>query len=385
MQKMILVLVLLLAPTLVLADPTEVTTPDGTEVLTIIGSDTDTFIQTGNLPGKQTADTHIADTADPHNSVDDTVYGISWDGDTSKAASKNALYDKIESISGGGTGDVVGPASATSDGIALFDGTTGKLIKSSAAVGTAAYTASTDYATAAQGATADSAVQTETDPIVGAVSGIIEADGLGNISAATADVDYLTPTGDGSGLSGVVTSESDPNALLTAGTNNVKDTHVDWGTGDGQVDASDVPTTAVAGQTEVAGALSSLNTNKTTSILTLTATAANNFTVGTIGYIISAGTVTLADASAYATASPMLLMATETINGGASGDFVVVGPVTITTHGYALGSPLFVSETAGDITTTAPTTSGAIVRKTGFAYDANTVYFLPDSTTIEVQ
>ena len=34
---------------------------------------------------------------------------------------------------------------------------------------------------------------TETDPIAGAVTGIVEADGAGNISAATAGTDYLSP------------------------------------------------------------------------------------------------------------------------------------------------------------------------------------------------
>lgn len=37
-------------------------------------------------------------------------------------------------------------------------------------------------------------------------------------------------------------SESDPNALLTAGTDNVKDTHIDWGSGAGQVNLDDIPT-----------------------------------------------------------------------------------------------------------------------------------------------
>lgn len=50
----------------------------------------------------------------------------------------------------------------------------------------------------------------------------------------------LAPNGDGSGLSGVVTSESDPNALLTAGTDNIKDTHIDWGDGAGQVGYADI-------------------------------------------------------------------------------------------------------------------------------------------------
>ena len=44
---------------------------------------------------------------------------------------------------------------------------------------------------------------TESDPVVGAINGIVKADGGGNISAATAGTDYLTPTGDGSGLTGV--------------------------------------------------------------------------------------------------------------------------------------------------------------------------------------
>ena len=44
---------------------------------------------------------------------------------------------------------------------------------------------------------------TETDPVVGAISGIVKADGVGNISAATAGTDYLTPSGDGSSLTGL--------------------------------------------------------------------------------------------------------------------------------------------------------------------------------------
>jgi hypothetical protein len=43
----------------------------------------------------------------------------------------------------------------------------------------------------------------ETDPVVGAINGIVKANGSGTISAAVAGTDYLTPTGDGSGLTGV--------------------------------------------------------------------------------------------------------------------------------------------------------------------------------------
>lgn len=39
----------------------------------------------------------------------------------------------------------------------------------------------------------------------------------------------------------ITSTETDPNALLTAGTDNVKDTHIDWGTGPNQVSADDIP------------------------------------------------------------------------------------------------------------------------------------------------
>ena len=52
--------------------------------------------------------------------------------------------------------------------------------------------------------------------------------GTGVLSTATAGSDY-------------VATETDPNALLTAGTDNVKDSHLDWGTGANQVSGSDLP------------------------------------------------------------------------------------------------------------------------------------------------
>jgi hypothetical protein len=105
------------------------------------------------------------------------------------------------------TGDLRG-ADAEGDLIStnnLSDLTNAATARTNLGLGTAATTASTDYATAAQGALADSALQsyTETDPVVGAVSGIVKANGAGTISAAVAGTDYLTPTGDGSGLTGI--------------------------------------------------------------------------------------------------------------------------------------------------------------------------------------
>ena len=79
----------------------------------------------------------------------------------------------------------------------------------------------------------------ETDPVVGAISGIVKANGSGTISAATAGTDYLTPTGDGSGLSGIAgTSFSNIQAtlIITASGNNYRFTGPGHDTGDNQPD-----------------------------------------------------------------------------------------------------------------------------------------------------
>lgn len=62
------------------------------------------------------------------------------------------VTERVMEASGGGSGDVVGPGSATNNNFAAFDGTTGKLIKDSG------YDAG-DFATAAQGALADTSLQ----------------------------------------------------------------------------------------------------------------------------------------------------------------------------------------------------------------------------------
>lgn len=142
-----------------------------------------------------------------------------------------------------GSGDVVGPASAVDSNFAAFDTTTGKLIKDSG-------NAAASFATAAQGTLADSATQpgdnissltndsgyitsyTETDPVVGAISGIVKADGLGAISAAVAGTDYagashthtltdITDSGALAALNTVGTTEIDNDSVTFAKTQNI--------------------------------------------------------------------------------------------------------------------------------------------------------------------
>ncbi|MFZ3118863.1 MAG: hypothetical protein WA159_11140, partial [Variovorax sp.] len=85
------------------------------------------------------------------------------------------------SITGGGGGDVVGPASATANEVALFDGITGKLLKGGGLLGTAAAANTGDFATAAQGALAATAIQSSEK---GAALGVATLDAGGLVPAA---------------------------------------------------------------------------------------------------------------------------------------------------------------------------------------------------------
>ena len=108
-------------------------------------------------------------------------------------------YNDLLNIPTAGTGDVVGPASSTDGAVALFDGTTGKLLKDGVVLGTAATTASTDYATAAQGAKADTAIQAAdlaTVATTGAYSDLSGKPTLGTASAQ--DVGYFATAAQGS-------------------------------------------------------------------------------------------------------------------------------------------------------------------------------------------
>lgn len=88
---------------------------------------------------------------------------MGWETDTGKVKFGNGVdpWTSLDYFAGegGGSGDVVGPASSTDSHVALFDGVTGKLLKDGGALGTAAFDDVGDFATSAQGALAESAVQ----------------------------------------------------------------------------------------------------------------------------------------------------------------------------------------------------------------------------------
>lgn len=95
--------------------------------LNLKANDADVVHDTGN----ETVDGVKTFTSDPI--IPDEAYNATtWNGSL-EPATKNAIRDKIETMGGGGSGDVVGPASATDNAVARFDTTTGKLIQNSGA------------------------------------------------------------------------------------------------------------------------------------------------------------------------------------------------------------------------------------------------------------
>lgn len=91
--------------------------------------------------------------------------------------------------------------------------------------------------------------------------------------------------------------------------------------------------------------------------------------------------------SVTAAATGMLTVVTD----AASGDELLIeGIIKMSSNtGWSTakkGAPLYMSTTAGAVTTTAPSTAGEFVRVVGYVVDASnaTIYFKPDNTWIEL-
>ena len=120
----------------------------------------------------------------------------------------------------------------------------------------------------------------------------------------------------------------------------------------------------------------------------ITGTAGATIAIGDLVYLQDTDNEwLLADASAAATATNMVGIATSAGTDGGSFTILLEGFIRADAlYAFATGGvPLYISETAGDLTATAPTTSGAIVRVMGYAHDdADTIYFRPSGTWVEI-
>jgi len=89
-----------------------------------------------------------------------------------------------------------------------------------------------------------------------------------------------------------------------------------------------------------------------------------------------------ADASAYATARAIGI-APAAISDTATGTILLQGFIRDDTYNWTTGATLYLSETAGALTATAPTTDGAFVQAVGIALSPDVVYINPSMDVIE--
>ncbi len=102
-------------------------------------------------------------------------------------------------------------------------------------------------------------------------------------------------------------------------------------------------------------------------------------------YLASDGEFALADADAASTSTGMLALALEAGTDNNPIDVALPGSfVRDDTWNWTVGGILYVSTTAGDMTQTAPSGDGDIVRVVGYAVSADVIYFNPDGAWVEV-
>ena len=92
-----------------------------------------------------------------------------------------------------------------------------------------------------------------------------------------------------------------------------------------------------------------------------------------------AWTTTDADVEARSTGMLAIALASNAING-----MLLQGFLYKASHGFTIGLPLYISNTAGAFTTTRPTGTNDYVRIIGYATSANYIYFDPDKTWVQV-
>jgi len=105
---------------------------------------------------------------------------------------------------------------------------------------------------------------------------------------------------------------------------------------------------------------------------------------GDVVYFKSDGKWYHTDADTEATTKGKLGIVLETIAADAAGKIGDLCDARDDSWSFGIGSALYVSCTAGSMTTTQPTGSGDQIRKVGVALAANKVAFKPDDTVIEL-
>lgn len=110
----------------------------------------------------------------------------------------------------------------------------------------------------------------------------------------------------------------------------------------------------------------------------------------TAGTLVSFGNTNVGAVGAQSSTAAATGMLTVVTDAGSCDELLIEGVIKMSSNsGWNLakkGTPLYMSTTAGQVTSTAPSTSGDIVRVIGYAVDASnsTIYFNPSVDWIEL-
>ena len=104
-------------------------------------------------------------------------------------------------------------------------------------------------------------------------------------------------------------------------------------------------------------------------------------TAGTLYAVKTNGGWTTADADSEPKSTYMLAIA---LGSNATAGMLLQGFFYKSSHGFTIGAPLYVSNTAGAFSNSRPTGSGDYVRIIGYATSTNYIYFDPDKTWVKI-
>jgi hypothetical protein len=108
-----------------------------------------------------------------------------------------------------------------------------------------------------------------------------------------------------------------------------------------------------------------------------------SLTAGDLYYLDSLGSWSVADANSTSSSTGMLAFALGT---SASDGMLVRGYIRNSGFTTNTGNIVYVSTTAGEVTTTAPSSSGDVIRIIGYSIDGTNeiIYFSPDNSWVEI-
>lgn len=288
----------------------------------------------------------------------------------------------IAATGGSGSGDVVGPASATDNAVVRYDGTTGKLIQNSAV--TIADTTG-DITAGKYNTVAISGFSTPTLTVTGttAVSGTNTGDQTSIVGITGTKAQFDTAVSDG-GIVFVGDVISTTNFASTTSAQLAGVISDETGSGSLVFGTSPTLTTPVINGATLNGDLQVDGTPNTDD--TWNGKSTNSFNAGaTIAqfdcvYMTSSSTWALTDADAIGTAGNVLVMMAGEA-GTASNPLRVIEPgswVRNDAWNWTVGGALYLdTATSGGLTQTAPSGADDVVKVVGYAASADVIYFAP--------